>query len=371
MKILMLNYEFPPLGGGAGNATFYLLKEFSQYEDLQIDLVTSSTGCYKGQQFSRNIKIYYLDIGKKGNLHYQSKKDLLIYSFKSYFFCKKLIKKNVYNLIHAFFGIPCGFIAMKFKIPYIVSLRGADVPFHSPRFYWLDKIFFKSLSRIICSNALGVIANSNGLKKEALESFPSQKIDVIHNGIDCTQFKPNYRKRGKLHILCVSRLTAGKGLEYLIKAFSKLKNSEAILTIIGEGNQEKRLKNISSSLNIAENIKFLHNVPHNSMVEIYQNNDVFVLPSLKEGMSNCVLEAMACGLPIIITDTGGTSELLNGNGFIIEKKDPCSIAKILRKFLEDRRLISRMGGKSREIAETMSWRDITGRYYSIYIHRGL
>ena len=73
----MLNYEFPPLGGGAGNATYYLLKEFSKYDDIEIDFVTSSIDEFKEEKFSKNITIYYLDIGKKGNLHYQSNKNLL------------------------------------------------------------------------------------------------------------------------------------------------------------------------------------------------------------------------------------------------------------------------------------------------------
>ena len=64
MNILLLNYEFPPLGGGAGNATYYLLKEFSKFNDLEVDLVTSSIDKNKEEQFADNIKIYYLDIGK-------------------------------------------------------------------------------------------------------------------------------------------------------------------------------------------------------------------------------------------------------------------------------------------------------------------
>lgn len=184
----MLNYEFPPLGGGAGNATFYLLKEFSRYKDLQIDLVTSSASKYKEERFSDNIKIYYLDISKKESLHYQTNRDLLTYTCRSYFFCKNLLKRSTYHLCHAFFGIPCGFVAMKLNIPYIVSLRGSDVPFYNPRFYWLDKLFFKRLSEKIWKNSLRVIANSKGLRELTLKSFSSQKIEVICNGVDVEHF---------------------------------------------------------------------------------------------------------------------------------------------------------------------------------------
>ena len=122
-KILILNYEFPPLGGGAANATYYLLKEFSKFPDLELDLVTSSVDKFRIEQFAPNIRIHYLDINKKGNLHYQSIKDLLTYSWKSLKYCKKLKQEAKFDLIHAFFSSPCGYIAMKLKIPYIVSLR--------------------------------------------------------------------------------------------------------------------------------------------------------------------------------------------------------------------------------------------------------
>jgi uncharacterized membrane protein len=200
MRILILNYEFPPLGGGAGNATYYLLKEFSkpEHKNLGIDLITSSVNKFKIEKFSDNIKIHYLNIGKKGNLHYQSTKDLLSYSWKVYIYSKKIMKKGHFDLIHTFFGIPCGHLAMmlkyEYKIPYIVSLRGSDVPFYNKRFYWLDKFVFKRLSKEIWKNSKAVITNSKGLKNLALKASPNQKIDVIYNGVDIKEFKPEKKK---------------------------------------------------------------------------------------------------------------------------------------------------------------------------------
>ncbi|MDP3964090.1 MAG: glycosyltransferase, partial [bacterium] len=134
-KVLMLNYEFPPLGGGAGNASFYMLKEFSRFENLTIELITSSVAKFKIEEFSPRIRVHYLDISKNGSIHYQSDADLLHYSWKAYRYSKKLLKQSTFDLIHAFFGIPCGFIASHLQLPYIISLRGSDVPFYNPRFH--------------------------------------------------------------------------------------------------------------------------------------------------------------------------------------------------------------------------------------------
>lgn len=88
MRVLFLNYEYPPLGGGAGNATSYLIKEYEKIPDLKVDLVTSGIGRkFETERVGKNIWIHKLPIGKdEKNLHYQSQKDLLVYSWKAYFF---------------------------------------------------------------------------------------------------------------------------------------------------------------------------------------------------------------------------------------------------------------------------------------------
>ena len=83
MKLLMLNYEFPPIGGGAANATFHLLKEFSKKKDIKIDLITSSISDYEEYKFSENITLYRLNIGKKDK-HYWKFSEILRWTLKTY-----------------------------------------------------------------------------------------------------------------------------------------------------------------------------------------------------------------------------------------------------------------------------------------------
>lgn len=369
MKILMLNYEFPPLGGGAGNANYYLLKEFSRFKNLKIDLVTSSVSKLKKEKFANNINIFYLNIGKnKNKIHYQTNKDLLNYTFKSYRFAKELIKKNNYSFIHAWFGIPCGFIAMLLKKPYIVSLRGSDVPFYNERFKILDKLFFKKLSRFIWKRAKVIIANSEGLKKLAQKSALKQKIEVIYNGIDTNKFKPEKNKKiiKTLKIICVARLIKRKGINYLLEALGDLKNEDFILTIIGDGKEKESLKKLAKNLKIRNKVKFLGSIPHQKIVKYYQENDLFILPSLNEGMSNTILEAMACGLPIITTNTGGSSELVCRNGFIVSKTSVKELKEAIMEYIKASSSLREHGIQSRKRAEEMSWQRISNEYLNIY-----
>jgi glycosyltransferase involved in cell wall biosynthesis len=232
MKILFLNYEYPPLGGGAGNATEALMREFSLMPALEVDVVTSSVdAAYHCETLGENalIRIHRLPIGKNAeNLTYQSAKDILVYSWKAFWFSRKLLAQAKYDGIHAFFTVPSGFLAMIlgwwFGVPYIVSLRGSDVPGYSLRFRRLYP-FLKALVVAIWHRAAAVIANSRGLRELARESDPKQAIGVIYNGIDTELFCPgrsDLRDDRTFTILCASRLSRRKGFRYAIEAFALL-----------------------------------------------------------------------------------------------------------------------------------------------------
>lgn len=368
-RILILNYEFPPLGGGAGNATYYLLKEFAKDDGLRVDVITSSLREYKEEDFAANIKIYYLDIGKQGNIHYQSNKDLIRYALKAHKLAQELNRHDNYDLVHAFFGIPCGFVAMMLKRPYIVSLRGSDVPFYNKRFYWLDKLFFQRLNRIIWKNAEAVVANSQGLKDLAQKTAPSQEVSVIHNGVDTEQFFPAASAGNEFAVISTSRLIERKGIKYLISAFIEFEKKYQNIRLImaGDGNLKDEFMNMVMAAGLGGKVDFLGSISHSNLPDLYRRADVFILPSLNEGMSNSLLEAMASGLAIIATDTGGTKELINDrNGMIVAQKSAAEICSSLEMLYSNRELLNAMKAASQEQAANFSWAKVGEKYKAIY-----
>lgn len=378
MRILFLNYEYPPLGGGAGNATAYLLKEFTKIPDLRVDLVTSAIDeKYQLEKIGENIKIHRLPIGKnQKNLHFQSQKDILIYAWKAYWFSRKLLQSGKLDATLSFFSVPCGFLAWRlkkeFEIPYVVSLRGADVPGFSERFNWLYKILTPFIKKI-WQEAANVIAASQGLKDLALKTNPDQKMDIIPNGIDIHQFRPSFFDftfQKTFPILCVTRITPRKNIRYLIEAFDKLCKiyTHLRLQIIGEGDEKVNLEKMVKDLGLEKQINFAGLVPHEKLPAYYQSAGVFVLPSQNEGMSNSMLEALSSGLPLLATDTGGTQELVeNGvNGFILKMKSAEDIAEKLEILIQDEELRKRMGAASRKKAERMSWQNVANKYISLF-----
>jgi L-malate glycosyltransferase len=378
MRVLFLNYEYPPLGGGAATASSNILREFSKIHDLKVDLVTSSHDeAFHLEHVGERISIHKLPIGKnEKNLHFQSQKDLLVYSWKACWYSQKLIKQNNYSLTHSFFSVPCGFLSLLFKfqykIPYVISLRGADVPGYAERFSCVYN-FLKPLIKLIWKKSDAVVSNSQGLKELALKSSPNQKIKVIYNGTDILNFRPDEKaKNSEKFIITLggTRVTSRKGIKYLIEAVRKLSSRypQICVTIIGEGSEKESLESLAEKMEISDKINFLGRIEYKKIASYYQEASVFVLPSLNEGMSNAMLEALASGLPILATDTGGTKELVKDgeNGFIIKTKDSDDIADKIEILIKDKKLCQKMGEKSREKAESMSWNNVASEYIGIY-----
>ena len=257
---------------------------------------------------------------------------------------------------------------MKLGIPYIVSLRGSDVPFYSKRFFLLDTLILRYLSKRIWKCAYAVIPVSTHLEKLAKQTAPDQKFHIIPNGINTDEFIPidNNKNHSIYTILFVGRLIPRKGLALLLRAFKMLSktNSNINLRIVGDGPLRREIEQSCEKNGISENVQVSGYIPHQKMSHVYQNADIFVLPSHAEGMSNVILEAMACGLPIISTDAGATG-LIDDNGIIVEKS-PEKIASAIESLISNNESRMLMAQKSRSIAEQMSWKQVADQYLELY-----
>lgn len=377
MKVLFFNYEYPPLGGGAGNASFYILREYAKNPELEVDFVTASIDeSYHLETMGENVRIHRLPIGKNAaNIHYQTKGELMRYTWKAFWFAQKLVRQNKYDLTHSFFSVPCGFISMLLKwgfgVPYIISLRGSDVPGYSERFVGIYRWITPTILKI-WKGASFVVANSQGLKELALKSNTQKEIGVIYNGVDVEEFFLDPAKRNAEHftVICVSRVTPRKGIRFLIQAFKLLSGrySQLRLIIVGDGNEKKSLEDLVQGLDIKDRVEFAGAIAHEKVSPFYQRANVFALPSLNEGMSNVMLEALASGLPVVATDTGGTKELVTDgvNGLIVKMKDADDLAEKIERLILNPEMESSMSLASRELAEKLSWANVAKEYAELY-----
>lgn len=370
LRVLSLNYEYPPIGGGGGNAHRNILHRFAHLSGLEITLVTSTTEpqAYL-EEYSPLVRIQYLPLKKK-ELHYWRRSEVLRYLWTHYQFLKTHLRDNEYDLCHVFFGFPSGLLAYLFRdqFPYIISVRGSDVPGYNQRF-GLDYVLLGPLLNRIYHHAAAVVANSQGLKDLFETAYPDLCAEAITNGINTDFWVPLQKEYTEnLRIATVARLIPRKGIDTLIQACGILHTKHIPFTchIIGEGPEQGRLEKLAESLNIEDLVQFHGRMEQTRIAALLPLQDVFVLPSHAEGMSNAVLEAMACGLPLVLTGTGGTRELFHENGAVFPAGDAEALAVILQNLQAHPEKRAAMGRHSREHALHFSWQNVAEQYHDLY-----
>jgi len=367
----MLNYEFPPIGGGAGKAHLNLLRQYAEKDRLTVDVLTSGPEPgFSEEKLSDNITIYKVGLHKK-NLHFWRKSEVLEWLLKARRHYRKLLRQNHYDLVHAFFAFPSGWLCYRTAnaLPYIISLRGSDVPGYNVRL-GLDYKLLSGLFRRIWDGAALTVANSKGLRKLALEFMPNLDIRVIPNGVDTEQFRPPQERApaGLLKLLTVCRLISRKRIDLLIKAVADAKKlgHDLRLNIAGDGNLLEPLRRLADELGVAETVNFMGRVGAEQMAQVYQENDIFIMSSAHEGMSNAMLEAMACGLPIVTTRCEGVEELIADNGIVVEDQGPEAIAEAIIELGGDPHTCEKMALAARKQAEKFSWPAVAQQYLDCY-----
>jgi phosphatidylinositol alpha-1,6-mannosyltransferase len=141
-----------------------------------------------------------------------------------------------------------------------------------------------------------------------------------------------------------------------------------VLSLVGTGDSQPEYERHAQRLGIQDRVVFTGYVPREEIYAHYNKAHVFVLPSYNEGMSLAALEAMAAGLPLVVTRTGGTEELVEQgvNGFAFEWTDGDTLTSHLRSFAKDRALARCMGAHSRARAASFSWDEIAARFLDLF-----
>jgi glycosyltransferase involved in cell wall biosynthesis len=371
MKLLMLNYEFPPIGGGAAKANLCLLRQYAGRDDLRVDMLTSaSKPGFKSEKFSENITIHKVGIHKK-HLHFWRRIEVIEWLVKAGFYYRRFLRKNDYDLAHAFFGFPTGWLCYRNagRLPYIISLRGSDVPGQHARLQ-LDYKILAPVFRAIWKKASALVACSEGLKERALLFMPSVSIDVIPNGVELDSFFPaeTAEKSKVLRLVTVGRLSITKRIEMLIDTVDILHRTafKLHLTVVGGGQMERQFRKIVTERELSDVIKITGRMDSKKMPEVYRNNDIFISASMQEGMSNAMLEAMSSGLPIVTTRCEGLAELIDGNGLIVEQDKVEEIAKAVKRLADAPELYKQMSIAARKQAEKFDWANVASSYIEQY-----
>lgn len=376
MKILILTHEYPPIGGGGANACLNLSKQFAAAgHDVHIVTVFYAAHSTDTIPSDDKVRITRLQARRRFADHC-SFFEMLDYLLKARQAADKLLAEEGYDVCLCFFGIPSGPLALhlkrKFGLPYVIRFGGGDIPGFQMRFKQLYFLLSPFILRI-WKHADALVANSTGLKTLAGQFCARYPIEVIHSGVDADFFSPLsvHTSSDKIRLLTVYRLIERKGLQDLIPWIHQIERvSEKDLewVIVGDGPYRNELESLVSQYGLEQEVRLCGKLSKDELLGMYQNADVFVFPSHQEGLSNAVLEAMSCALPIIMyADCQGSSELIRGNGILAERNAfPEAVVAFLGLSDEKR---AEMGARSRERAKSeFSWKQCASAYLGLFDH---
>lgn len=261
--------------------------------------------------YPRYVQIPLTNSRFSGYFAYLAIKKYFSYHIQQYGLPKMLIAEYGFPDVLALYEL-----SKRHHIPYVVTLRGSDISY----FMHLKGVRSKMILAVL--NAKAIICVSKTMKQELFDRFqiPLERITVIGNGVDSHVFKhtdSDIRKKYNIQtpymMSSVGGLIPRKNHRLAIHAMQYLPNHS--LLIVGTGEQEGYLKNLIQELDLQDRVKLLGGQPQTTIAQIYSASDMFVLCSLSEGRPNVVLEALACGTPVLTSAVQGVDELITASDY--------------------------------------------------------
>jgi glycosyltransferase involved in cell wall biosynthesis len=227
--------------------------------------------------------------------------------------------------------------------------------------------------RVICiSDIVNRFANET-------QRINAKKLITIHNGID-SEYPVSEKMTSGLRkeldipvdhsVICtITHMEEHKGIKYLLESASLLLQSRNDISflLVGEGALKEELKILCADLKIERNVIFAGE--RNDIPEILSLTDIFVLPSLREGLSLTILEAMACGKPVIATNVGGIPEVVKDgvSGILVSPKDPEALHSAMNELLDNRKKLKKMGYNGKRVCnESFDSKTMIGKIEDLY-----
>jgi glycosyltransferase involved in cell wall biosynthesis len=272
------------------------------------------------------------------------------------------------------------------KIPYVIEPLGMNRPID--RSILAKKTWHRSFGRSFWKNAVRIIATSE-LEQEELvqDGVPQQKVVMRYNGIEAQDFPPGFKrgafrtKWGIAHeetvILFMGRLIPRKGADVLIDAFAKACPRAGRLVITGpegETGYRAKLEKCARESGVVSRVIFTGPLFGEEKYSALADADVFALPSRYENFANVAAEAIACGVPVIVTPFCGIRSLVAERAGLIASPERDSVAQALGQLVKDRSLYARLKNGCSEVAARLSWdhlaEQMEGYYQEVLLENG-
>jgi glycosyltransferase involved in cell wall biosynthesis len=372
MKILLINSEFPPIGGGAGGASANLARQLV-VQGHEVLVLTSRYASLPHSESWQGVRIERVAALRRR----QDRSGLVeqvSFILAGSLAASPLLKTFQAEVVLAFFGVPSGPIAWLLRkrhgLPYLVSMRGGDVPGFRPYDFGTYHRLMAPFLRSIWREAGCLVANSNGLRDLALKFEPSACIELVPNGVDLQAFKPDVRAWSPPRLLSVGRLVHQKGFDLAARALAGMRELDWQWVIAGDGSFRPEFEILCRELGISERVHLPGWQSKEQLTQQYQRANLFVFPSRHEGMPNAVLEAMASGLPVVASRIAGNEELVvhNETGMLFQSESVTELQSCLKELIPEAGRRQLMGAAARTRVEAQfSWAGVAEQYSRLLV----
>ncbi|MFH1559587.1 MAG: glycosyltransferase family 4 protein [Patescibacteria group bacterium] len=379
MKILIINHEYPPVGGGGGVFCRDLAQQWAKLGH-KVDVITSNARGLKNKERIGGVNIYRIFAGWRSDFQKARFLNLFLFMVNGSFFSSWLFLKKRYDLVNTHFAVPSGpigwIIQTIFRSPNILTLHGADI--YDPSRLMSGHRFFliRWAVAMLINKSTCTIASTREIKNRANQYFKIRKnIKIIPLGFNpssapVNSLNPpkNYESGGPLKLITTSRLVKRKNLPLLLQAIAQLKK-QVSLTIIGAGPEEKNLKQKIKTLGLKNQIKFLGSVNENLKYRELAAAHLYISTATHEGFGLTFLEAMHCGLPVIASDSGGQTYFLKDkfNGRFFKSQDLSDLVSKINFFLKNPAVIPEYGQNNQKESRNFHIEKIAKKYLSLKI----
>jgi glycosyltransferase involved in cell wall biosynthesis len=368
MRILVLNYEFPPIGGGGGQISADFCRYLASFGDeVQVHTSRHPTLPYREVRDGYTI---VRSFAFRRRLHTCTVPEMAAYLALTLVPTLKHVYAWKPDVIHAHFAVPTGVIAWAIHqltgIPYVLSVYLGDVPGGVPEqtehlFKWI-----KPLTIPIWKAAVAVIAPASHIRHLAERHYDISPV-IIPNGIDPADMVTSPAAPAiPVRLIFAGRLSIQKNPLFLLESLNEIKQLPWRLDVFGDGPLKRASQNLAEKCGLTSKVFFHGWVTSEQVQTAMQDSDILVLPSLSEGLPVVGMQALAAGLAILGSDVGGISDVVQPgqNGFLIPVNDSEAFAEKLTLML-DPEILAGMKQASCQLAESFGLAVLSRRLQAI------
>jgi glycosyltransferase involved in cell wall biosynthesis len=361
LKILSLTYEYPPIGGGGSIVAAAVNEELVRLGD-EVTVLTSAMKELPTEETVEGVVVHRSACVRR-HAHYTTGPELLSTLLPAYIRGAQLIRAIRPDVIHTHFIVPSGSLAYalsrRFKVPYVLTAHGSDVPGYNPDRFGLMHRMLKPAWRRIVEGASSLTSPSRYLAELMQQQGCTTPISIVPNG---HRPHPGLGTVRRNRVLVVARMFPRKGIQHFIDAVAGVE-SEWEFVIAGDGPFRDQLE--AQARSVAPNVQFVGFVDRETLRSLYESSRILVFPSIQENFPMVLLEAMDAGCAIVTTNAEGCAEVVGDAGLVVPCGDPRGIRAALDQLMHRPELVRDLASRARARAARLTWPNIVGRYREV------